>query len=348
MKDGDRALTVVLAGVLVVGLVAGAGGVSADKAADQGSPPSSDVKLDSYAEWKLPGALVVDGQRVVVGPATKWKGKFSTLDAVPVGYEVRVQGTRQASGTVLAREIDVRPNGSALFEPEVQKGTDELEGLWLRNRAAFEADGNGRKVEIGEIEESGRRVERVRGLVRRLAPPYVDQSKLRVYVIDNKEWNAMAMGNGAIWVFSGIMDDMSDDELAIVVGHELAHYTHEHSRRQMRKGMWIQMGNLAALAAAEAIDNRGLRAVAQVSSVLGFGAWMNGYGRDLEDQADRVGLRYAHEAGFNVTRAPGVWQRFLEKYGEGNKVTTFFFSDHSSAGARRRNLEQELRFNYAR
>jgi Zn-dependent protease with chaperone function len=346
MKDGDRALTVVLAGIFIIGLVAG-GGVSAQNA-PTGAETRTNVKLDSYAEWKHPGALVVDGQRVVVDSATKWKGKFSTIDAVPIGHEVRVQGTRQASGAVLAREIDVRPNGNALFEPEVQKGTDELEGLWLRNRAAFEADGNGRKVEIGEIEEEGRRVERVRGLVRRLAPPYVDQSKLRVYVIDNKEWNAMAMGNGAIWVFSGIMDEMSNDELAIVVGHELAHYTHEHSRRQMRKGMWIQMGSLAALAAAEAIDNKGLRAVAQVSSVLGFGAWMNGFGRDLEDQADRVGLRYAHEAGFNVTRAPGVWQRFLEKYGEGNKVTTFFFSDHSSAGARRKNLEQELRFNYSR
>jgi hypothetical protein len=348
MKDGDRALTVVLAGILIVGFVAGAGGVSAQNPPAKGNRTRANVKLDSYAEWNQPGALVVDGQRVVVDGTTKWKGKFSTTDTVPTGYEVRVQGMRQTSGAVLAREIDVRPNGNALFEPEVQKGTDELEGLWLRNRAAFEADGSGRKVEIGEIEEAGRRVERVRGLVRRLAPPYVDQSKLRVYVIDNKEWNAMAMGNGAIWVFSGIMDDMTDDELAIVVGHELAHYTHEHSRRQMRKGLWIQMGSLAALAAAEAIDNKGLRAVAQVSSVLGFGAWMNGFGRDLEDQADRVGLRYAHQAGFNVTRAPGVWQRFLDKYGEGNKVTTFFFSDHSSAGARRKNLEQELRFNYSR
>jgi Peptidase family M48/Domain of unknown function (DUF5666) len=344
--EGDRALTVVLTGVLIIGVLAGTGGVSAQPAS-AGSKPGSSVKLDSYAEWKEPGLLVVDGQRVVVGERTKWKGKFSSIDAVPLGHEVRVQGSRQPNGDVLAREIDVRPNGSALFEPEVQKGTDELEGLWLRNRSAFEADGSGGRREIGDIQETGRRVERVRGMVRRLAPPYVDQSKLRVYVIDNKEWNAMAMGNGAIWVFSGIMDDMSDDELAVVVGHELAHYTHEHSRRQMRKGMWIQMGSLAAIAAAEAIDNNGVRAAAQLGSMLGFGAWMNGYGRDLEDQADRVGMRYAYEGGYNVTRAPGVWQRFLEKYGEGNKVSNFFFSDHSTAAARRKNLEQELRFNYA-
>jgi Zn-dependent protease with chaperone function len=344
MHDGDRALTVVLAGILAIGLLAGSGDVSAQGASSRGPA----VKLDSYAEWKDSGALIVDGQRVVADNATRWKGKFSSIEAVPLGYEVRVQGTRQPTGEVLAREIDVRPNGSALFEPEVQKGTDELEGLWVRSGKAFEADSSGRRIDIGEIEESGPRVQRVRSMVRKLAPPYVDQSKLRVYVIDNKEWNAMAMGNGAIWVFSGIMNDMNDDELSIVVGHELAHYTHEHSRRQMRKNMWIQMGSLAALAAAEAIDSNGWRALAQAGGMLGFAAWMNGYGRDLEDQADRVGLRYAYEGGYDVSRAPGVWQRFLDKYGEGNKLTNFFFSDHSSAAARRRNLEQELRYNYSR
>ncbi len=341
MKNGNRGLIGVFASIVAIGLLAGAGDVSAQKAS-----ATAIVELgSSYAEWKVPGALIVDGQKVIAGASTKWKGKFSSIDAVPLGHEVRVKGVRQPTGEVLAHEIDVRPNGKALFEPEVQQGTNELEGLWLRNRAAFEADGTGKKVEIGKIEDSGRRVDRVRGIVRRVAPPYVDHDKMRVYVIDNKEWNAMAMGNGAIWVFSGIMDDMSDNELAIVVGHEVAHYTHEHSRRQMRKGMWIQMASLATIAAAEAIDNDGWRAVAQVSGVLGFTAWMNGYGRSQEDQADRVGLRYAYEGGYDVSQAPLVWQRFLDKYGERDRVTNFFFSDHSSASARRKRLEEEIRFN---
>ena len=196
------------------------------------------------------------------------------------------------------------PTARRCSRARCSKGTDELEGLWLRSGEAFEADAGGRKTVIGEVEREGRAVDRVRRLVRQMAPPYVDQSQVRVYVIDNKDWNAMAMGNGAVWVFRGIMDDMTDNELAIVVGHELAHYTHEHSRRQMRKGMWGQFGSLAALLAAEAIDSSGLRAAAQLGSALGFSAWMNGYGRDLEDQADRVGLRYAHEGGFDVSGAP--------------------------------------------
>jgi Zn-dependent protease with chaperone function len=335
---GDRAIAIVAAGVLIVGLAAGCPTLSAQES----------IKLDGYAEWRKPGVLVVDGQRLRVDSRTKWKGAVNSIGAVPLGHEVRVRGSRDADGVVLAREIDVRPNGQALFESEVRSGTNELEGLWLRSGEAFEADGRGRKVVIGEVERDGRNVDRVRGLVRRMAPPYVDQSKIRVYVIDNDQWNAMAMGNGSVWVFRGIMDDMTDHELAIVVGHELAHYTHEHSRRQMRRGMWQQLGGVAAMLAAQAIDSNGWRTAAQLGSALGFSAWMNGYGRDLEDQADRVGLRYAYEAGFDVTGAPEVWQRFLDKYGQGHRVTNFFFSSHSLASARRKNLEAELRTNYGR
>jgi hypothetical protein len=67
MRDGDRALAVVLGGVVVLGLLAGSGDVSAQK------PAASSVKLgSSYAEWKLPGALIVDGQKVVVDGSTNF------------------------------------------------------------------------------------------------------------------------------------------------------------------------------------------------------------------------------------------------------------------------------------
>ena len=338
LSAGDRGLVVLIAGVLVIGLTAGLPISAAQNA----------IRLDGYAEWRREGLIVIDGQRVRADQGTRWKGQSTSIQEVPLGHEVRVRGTRHTDGAIIAREMDVRPNGDALFEGDVHKGTDELEGLWLRSGEAFEVDGRGRRKVIGGVSRDGRSVDRVRRLVRRMTPSYVDQSKIRIYVVDNKEWNAMAMGNGAVWVFSGIMNDMTDDELAIVVGHELAHYTHEHSRRQMRKNMWGQFGSLAALLAAEAIDNNGLRAAAQLGSALGFSAWMSGYGRDLEDQADRVGLRYAYEGGFDIRNAPQVWQRFLTKYDEGDRVTNFFFSDHSLASARRKNLEQELRNNYAR
>jgi Zn-dependent protease with chaperone function len=317
-----------------------------------GLPAASDavaVKLgSSYAEWRRPGELIVDGQRVHANHRTDWHGGFSSIDAVPLGYEVRVTGTRQPDGTVLASDIDVRPNGDAWFESAVQLGTDELEELWVRNGQAFEGDPRGRRIVFGEIDKDSHEVDRVRRIVRRLAPPYVDSNKLRVYVIDNKDWNALAMGNGAIWVFRGILNDMSDNALAIVIGHELAHYTHEHSRRQMRNDLSVRLAAFAASLAVGAIDSNALQLATQLGASLGFSAYRNGYGRDLEDQADRVGLRYAYEAGFDVTGAPDVWQRFLEKYGEGDRMTTFFFSDHSRASSRRQHLDVELTNNYTR
>jgi hypothetical protein len=307
------------------------------------------VKLDSYAEWRTGDSLVVDGQRVYTSARTRWKGGFTRLDDIPMGAEVRVKGQRQPDGRILATEMDVRPNtDDALFESDVRTGTNELEQAWRNEREAFEPGEDDEVEVIGDVLEDGPLVNRVRGLVDRLTPPYVDRSALRVYVIDNDDWNAMAMGNGAIWVFSGIMQDMTDEELAIVVGHELAHYTHEHSRRQARRGIWTQLGALAAMLTAEAVDNEALKNSIAIGAGLALSAIDAGYGRDLEDQADRVGLRYAYEAGFDVQRAPQVWQRFLEKYGEENQLVNFFFSDHSRAGARKKNLERELQWNYRR
>ncbi|MBM3780934.1 MAG: hypothetical protein FJW29_04545 [Acidobacteria bacterium] len=308
------------------------------------------VRLDSYAEWRTADGVVVDGQRVYTNARTKWKGEAKRLDDIPMGAEVRVKGKRQPDGRILAADMDVRPNtDDALFESDVLAGTNELEQAWRDEQAAFEPGEDEDEVDvIGDVLEEGLLVNRVRGLVDRLTPPYVDRSALRVYVIDNDDWNAMAMGNGAIWVFSGIMQDMTDEELAIVVGHELAHYTHEHSRRQARRGIWTQLGSLAAMLTAEAVDNETLKNSIAIGAGLALSAIDAGYGRDLEDQADRVGLRYAYEAGFDVQRAPQVWQRFLEKYGEESRLVNFFFSDHSRAGARKRNLERELQWNYPR
>ena len=80
--------------------------------------------------------------------------------------------------------------------------------------------------------------------------------------------------------------------------------------------------------------------------MFGAMAWSNGYGRNLEDQADRVGLRYAYEAGYDISKGPRLWNRFAKRYGEQGKVANFFFSDHSQSSARAAKLEKEIAFNY--
>jgi Zn-dependent protease with chaperone function len=337
-SSGDRSLLLILAAVTVVGLAAGFPPVEA----------RDSIELTgSYAEWRRPGELIVDGQRVRADAHTSWTGTYRALAEVPLGDEVRVRGRRELDGAVVARAITVRANATGFFERAVQTLSDQQERQWLERGFVFDDQTRRRQTAIGAIARDGHEVARVGRILGRLTPAYVDRSTLRVYVVDSQEWNALAMGNGSIWVFSGLLNDMSDNELAIVVGHELAHYTHEHAIRQTQRRLWGQAGTVAALVAAGAIDSNLLRLSAEMGARLGFTTWMNAYGRDLEDQADRVGLRYAYEAGYDVTAAPRVWQRFREKYGDGGRVTNFFFAHHSQPSTRQQNLERELALNYA-
>jgi hypothetical protein len=155
------------------------------------------------------------------------------------------------------------------------------------------------------------------------------------------------MGNYSIYTFTGLLNDLDDDELAIVLGHEMVHATHEHTRRQFKRQMWIQLAALGLAGIEEAaIDNEKARAVTQLATLFAATAVASGYGRDLEDQADRVGLRYAYEAGYDITKGPRLWNRFAKKYGESGKVANFFFSDHSLSSARAANLEKQILYNY--
>jgi hypothetical protein len=308
---------------------------------------SAAEELDGYAEWRQGDHLIVDGQRLRLAADGRFDGDedATRFGAVPLGYEVKAEGERASDGSVVGRRVRVKANGVAMYEKQVRQVTDQAEAGYRRAGSFYQTAGNRRQV-VGRLRERGPEVDRVRGIMDRLLPPYVSPDGVRVYVIENKEWNAFAMGNYSVYVFSGLLQDMDDDEVAIVLGHELAHATHEHTRRQFKKAMWIQLAALGAMVATDNVDSKKQRALAGLLVTFGVLAWKNGYGRDLEDQADRVGLRYAYEAGYDVTRGPALWNRFAKKYGEKPKALNFFFSDHSQASARAANLQRELALNY--
>jgi Zn-dependent protease with chaperone function len=153
------------------------------------------------------------------------------------------------------------------------------------------------------------------------------------------------MANGAIWVYTGLMDAMSDEEMAIVLGHELTHYTHEHVRRQQSKGTLAQILGAGASIAMSQISNPSAQQLAALGGQLGLSALMSGYSREFEDQADRVGLRYVYEAGFDPTKGPGLWEKFKQKYGEEDKLTNFFTGDHSRPTERIRSIQRQIQLN---
>jgi Zn-dependent protease with chaperone function len=301
-----------------------------------------------YAEWRHGSLLVVDGQQVRIDGRTSLKGAAKDgLDAIELGWEVRVKGSRLEDGTVLARELETKPNGSGLFEADLLDASNQQEQQWLRDGRVTEDGADGGSTLIGRVDQAGPRVDRVRHILARIAPPYADAARYRVYVVDSEHWNAMAMANGSIWVFRGLLDAMDDDEVAIVMGHELAHVTHEHLRTDFKKSLWVQALAVGAIMAAEAIDGAKARTAVQVGAALAALAWRNHYSRGSEDQADRVGLRYAFEGGYDAARAPRLWERFREQYGDDLRVLSFFFASHPRGSDRIARLTQQIAFNYA-
>ncbi len=329
----------VVASMLLAGLP-GAAEAAADKPKEE--------KAEGYAEWVRGGCLLVDAQRVCATPATKFKGDGGAVrfDQIPFGYEVKAKGVRRADGAIEAREVEAKPNGMAMFEDQVLAVTNAHEEAYRKVGHMFEAVDEQTAKDLGKLYTSGPMVDRVTRITRQLLPPYLEPERVRVYVVDNPEWNAMAMGNYSIYVFSGLLLDMDDDEVAIVLGHELVHASHEHTRREFKKQMWIQLAALGLAAATESVKDDNAKQVLALVGQFGSLAWQNGYGRSLEDQADRVGLRYAYEAGFDITKGPRLWQRFARKYGDSSKVQNFFFSNHSLSSARAAKLERELALNY--
>lgn len=335
----------VLAVIMVVLLAVGAMSCASMGPVESGAR----VSLDAYAEFAVDDFLIVEGQRVSIDAGTVFKGDHArSRDEIALGDEVKVKGLRASDGTIRALEIEAKPNGDALFEDEVLSVTDEIEDLWVQNGMMFEPGDTDEDdvTVVGKLVTEGPEVDRVTRITRRLMPAYLDESSIRVYVVDTDEWNAAAMGNGAVWVYTGLLKAMSDDELAIVIGHELAHVTHEHSRRSAKSDIWRQLLGVGVAAAAEAIKDDTLRTAVQVAAIVATVASLSKYSRGHEDQADRVGLRYVHEAGFDVTAGPRVWALFQKKYGNDNRVLNFFLGSHSRPSDRIRNMEAELRLNY--
>ena len=113
-------------------------------------------KVDGYAEFRLGGCIVADAQRVCPAPGLKFKGEGEAKEfgSVPLGYELKAKGTRRADGTLLAREVEAKPNGSAMFEGDIRSATDQAEAQ-AREKGRF-TEGDGKKeTNVGKLIREG-------------------------------------------------------------------------------------------------------------------------------------------------------------------------------------------------
>jgi predicted Zn-dependent protease len=171
------------------------------------------------------------------------------------------------------------------------------------------------------VPDSDPQVKRLRAIAQRIIPNTVrwNQSaqkwKWQVNLLKSDQVNAFCMPGGRIAFFTGIIDKLklTDDEIAAVMGHEIAHALREHGRDRQSKatatGLASQLGG-AAISAWLGVDVRGVTNAAGQLYVLKFS-------RDEEREADLVGLDIAARSGYDPRAGIALWNKMaaLDKRG---------------------------------
>lgn len=176
-------------------------------------------------------------------------------------------------------------------------------------------------------------VKRVGGRIARVVDPSNAQH-WEFNLIKDDTANAFALPGGKVGVNVGLFRVVqNDDQLAAVIGHEIGHVMAKHSAERMSQQMLVQTG-LAGLGVAGTGQGmvQLLAAAAQLGVILP-------YSRTQEAEADRIGLHYMAEAGYDPRAAIALWQN-MEK--AGGKGPPEFLATHPSPDNRIQMIEAEL------
>ncbi|WP_255474917.1 M48 family metallopeptidase [Pusillimonas sp. ANT_WB101] len=150
----------------------------------------------------------------------------------------------------------------------------------------------------------------------------------QVHVLNSDEVNAWCMPGGKIAVYTGLINQIkpTDDELAAVIGHEMAHALREHAREQVSQQMVTNMG-LSVLSAVT-----GSTATGDLGGALSQVMFTLPNSRTHEAEADRIGVELAARAGYDPRAAVTLWQK-MGALGGGSQQPEFL-STHPSAANR--------------
>jgi predicted Zn-dependent protease len=167
-------------------------------------------------------------------------------------------------------------------------------------------------------------VQRVRSIAGRLIPQTAvfrnDAPGWRweTNVISSDDLNAWCMPGGKMAVYTGLIDKLAltDDEIAAVMGHEMAHALREHGREKVGQAAGVDLaatigGVIGAYYGVDASIGKG------VLGAAGELAFMRPNSRGMEQEADRIGVELAARAGFDPHAAVSLWEKMARASGGG-------------------------------
>ncbi|ODT78473.1 MAG: peptidase M48 [Nitrosomonadales bacterium SCN 54-20] len=195
----------------------------------------------------------------------------------------------------------------------------------------------------GALNTNEKLLERVRAIARRIEPQTGIFRKdapgwnWEVNVIDSSELNAFCMPGGKIMFYSGLINQLklTDEEIAVVMGHEIAHALREHSREQVSQAIAAQ----TALGVGTSVFGLS-QTTAQIASI-GYQAFIaTHFSRTDEAEADRIGLELSARAGYNPRAGVTLWQKMINANAGGQLPE--FLSSHPADSTRVQQIESLL------
>ncbi|TVR50962.1 MAG: M48 family peptidase [Puniceicoccaceae bacterium] len=177
------------------------------------------------------------------------------------------------------------------------------------------------------------KIERVQRIGHRIAEAVGDDlpgAEWEFVLFENEAVNAFALPGGKVGVFTGLLDlAETDDELAVVMGHEVAHVTARHGGERMSQIFALTAVGVALDAALSGQDQQ-TRALAMAAYGVGttVGVILP-YSRRAESEADEIGLIYMARAGYDPRAAITFWEKMAER-AKGASRPPEFLSTHPS------------------
>jgi predicted Zn-dependent protease len=208
---------------------------------------------------------------------------------------------------------------------------------YLASMAATEFSKLKEQLPVSNDPEGTAMVNRVSSRIARTLGPEMPDAELEFVLFEDDSANAFAMPGGKIAVFTGLLVHAeTDDELAAVIGHEIAHVQLQHANQRMTAELIRGAGAVVAIVGTKDMDSGDRNAVLAAYGVGTQVGIMLPYSRHHESQSDRLGLMIAARSGYD----PRAAIRFWEKMGQANpKILPKYLSTHPSSETRISDLE---------
>lgn len=181
-----------------------------------------------------------------------------------------------------------------------------------------------------------------------LVPPDAPPDMLFSFrVILDPTPNAFAFPDGRIFVHSGLLTFVDNEaQLAYILSHEIGHVLKQHVPKMIRRA---QRGSLITGGVAEVLGSifraKGKEAAAdaiELFRALYLTISINSFSRDLEDEADLIGMRLSFKRKFDCSQAIGFFQKLTAAFGDQDRLSNFLWGNHSRNVDRIRNIQALL------